>query len=57
MEVDPLTGNIVISSYPEGGGLEIYSLPGSVAYFKNDGTLIKSFDGGVGEACIFFNYK
>lgn len=53
--VDPVNGNIVLTSYSLGSsGYASYSTPGYANLYKNDGTLIKKFDVGVGPCGISF---
>lgn len=51
--VDPVNGNLFIASYHP--GLDSYTTDGYVSEFSNSGSLIKTFDCGVGPAAVFFN--
>lgn len=55
MGVDPITGNIVITSNFIEGGTTQYDRPGMTLLYDAGGKLITKFDGKTGQACIFFN--
>lgn len=55
--VDPITGNIFISSYPLDNGDISYSLPGYVCEYDSNGVYKNKYDSGVGDTCIFFDLE
>lgn len=52
--VDPVSGTLLISSYPLENGKASYTLPGYVCRFNSAGNYIDRFNIGVGEPCMFF---
>lgn len=52
--VDPVNGNIVLTSYELDKGYASYSTPGYANMYTNDGTFIKKFDVGVGPCNVSF---
>lgn len=55
--VDPITGNIIITSYVMDGAWPGYSIPGIILLYDNSCRLIKKFNGDIGPAHIFFDTK
>lgn len=55
--VDPVSGNIIMTSYLMDGQWPGYSIPGIAMLYSPDGILIKKFAGGVGPAAIFFDFE
>ena len=55
--VDPLNGNIVITSYSMNGGYASYTTDGYAKVYDKSGALLKKYDVGVGPCSVFFNYK
>ena len=53
--VDPSTGEILISSYKD--KFDAYNLPEILYQYDKERKLIKKYDIGIGEPCIFFNSK
>lgn len=53
--VDPVVGDVFISSYNLVGGYASYSTPGYVEQYKADGSLVKRYDTGVGPCYVNFN--
>jgi len=55
--VDPMTGNIILTSYAVEDGMSQYNIPGKTILYDAKGILIKEFAGGVGAGHIFFNME
>lgn len=53
--VDPVSGEIFISSYEMVGGYASYRTPGYINQYKADGSLVKRYETGVGPCYINFN--
>lgn len=55
--VDPVNGNIIVTSYSMDNGYASYTTDGYAKVYDQAGTLLKRYDVGVGPCVIFFNYK
>ncbi|MCM1028946.1 MAG: hypothetical protein NC342_06125 [Pseudoflavonifractor sp.] len=55
--VDPLSNNLIVTSYVLDGGKAATSLPGYACQYSLDGKLLHKYDAGVGPAYIFFNLQ
>lgn len=55
--VDPLNGNIVITSYSLDNGWASYATDGYAKVYDSTGNFLKRYDVGVGPCAVFFNYK
>ncbi len=55
LAVDPITGNIVITSYSVDNGVTSYSTDGYAKVYDEDGNFIKQISVGVGPCWAFFN--
>ncbi len=53
--VDPVVGDVFVTSYNMVGGYASYSTPGYVEQYKADGSLVKHYDTGVGPCYVNFN--
>lgn len=55
--VDPLNGNIVITSYSMDNGWASYATDGYAKVYDSTGNFLNRYDVGVGPCAVFFNYK
>lgn len=55
--VDPISGNIIITSYNVENGWASYSTDGYAKVYDSTGKPLKRYDVGVGPCAIFFNYR
>lgn len=55
--VDPVNGNIVVTSYSMDNGKASYTTDGYAKVYDPTGNFMKRYDVGVGPCAIFFNYK
>lgn len=55
--VDPVNGNIVVTSYSMDNGDASYATDGYAKVYDSTGTFLKRYDVGVGPVAVFFNYK
>lgn len=55
--VDPINGNIVITSYSMDNGWASYTTDGYAKVYDSTGNPLKEYTTGVGPCAVFFNYK
>lgn len=55
--VDPVNGNIVVTSYSMDNGYASYATDGYAKVYSSSGSFINRYDVGVGPCAVFFNYK
>lgn len=55
--VDPVNGNIVVTSYTMDNGYASYATDGYAKVYSAGGMFLKRYDVGVGPVAVFFNYK
>lgn len=55
--VDPVNGNIIITSYVTDNGMAATSLPGYAKVYDANGKLLARFDTGVGPMAFFYKVK
>ncbi len=55
--VDPVNGNIVVTSYSMDNGKASYTTNGYAKVYDQNGTFMRRYEAGVGPCAIFFNYK
>lgn len=55
--VDPVNGNIVITSYSMDNGKASYTTDGYAKVYGADGSFLRRYEVGVGPVAVFFNYK
>ncbi len=55
--VDPVNGNIVVTSYTMDNGSASYTTDGYAKVYNSAGTFLKRYEVGVGPVAVFFNYK
>ena len=55
--VDPVNGNIVVTSYSMDNGVTSYDTNGYAKVYDQNGTFMRRYEAGVGPRTIFFNYK
>ncbi|MDE7420771.1 MAG: hypothetical protein K2N35_11235 [Muribaculaceae bacterium] len=55
--VDPINGNIVVTSYSIDNGVASYATDGYAKVYSSNGSLLNRYDVGVGPCAVFFNYK
>lgn len=55
--VDPVNGNIVVTSYSLDNGYASYTTDGYAKVYDASGTLLNRCAAGVGPVAVFFNYK
>ena len=55
--VDPVNGNIVMTSYSMDNGKASYTTDGYAKVYDQAGNFVKRYEVGVGPCAIFFNYK
>ncbi len=55
--VDPITGNIFITSYSKDAGNVSYTIAGYCNEYDAQGNFLRKYTVGVGPAALFFNYE
>lgn len=55
--VDPVNGNIIVTSYSMDNGFASYTTDGYAKVYSSNGSLLNRYDVGVGPCAVFFNYK
>ncbi len=55
--VDPVNGNIIVTSYSMDNGVASYSTDGYAKVYNSNGSLINRYEVGVGPCAVFFNYN
>lgn len=57
MNIDKITGRLIIASHTTEADKPLYTLPGYVCEFDENGKFIKKYEGSIGPACIFFDME
>lgn len=57
MNIDKIADRLIIASHTTENDKPLYTLPGYVCEFDQNGNFIKKYEGSIGPACIFFDME